>query len=112
MCVYVLRGFGYVIVCVCARLRDIDDGFTAFSNSNPLHGHIQMLLNETHIVLSILRQIAEVSNVLGTCQPAGQCLVNHLNIGQIRNGTWVVTHNLTIQRVSVKEYRLYYNLQF
>lgn len=49
-------------VCAVALIH-FDDRLTALSDADPLHFHLEVLLNESNVVLCILGQVAEVSNV-------------------------------------------------
>jgi len=77
-----------------------DYRLAALANADPLHRHIQILLDEAHVVLSVLRQIAEVSDVDGRFLPARQRNVLDLNLRQIGNGAGEVVDDFAVQLVT------------
>lgn len=86
-----------------SRLVDFNDRLSALSNPDPLHRHIQILLNKTHVVLSSFWQIAEVSNIDGRLLPSRQGRVLNFHLSQIRNGSWEVVDDFAVELVAKKK---------
>lgn len=97
-CVKIIRK--KILACLLIHL---DYRLSPFSDANPFHRHVEILLNKSHVVLSVFWQIAEVPDVGGRCLPAWKRHVLDFDMRQVGDGAGEVVNHLALKLVAKKE---------
>lgn len=74
--------------------------FATLSHANPLDRHVEILLNEVHVVLGGFRQVTEISHVGCRLLPAWKRDVFNFHLSQIRDGAWEVVDDFAVELVA------------
>lgn len=81
-------------------LIHFDYRLSSLADANPLHRHVEILLNKSNVVLCVFGQIAEVSDVGGRRLPARKRHVLDFDLRQIGDGTGEIVNHLVVELVA------------